>query len=78
MNKQAIAALKSVEPDPVRRVGLIFKKRSNGEHWGAIRTAFDAAVERAALSDFRFHDLWHTAASWIAMRGRPLVRLKRC
>jgi integrase len=75
LNKQAIAALVSVEPDPVRRVGLVFK-RSNGEHWGAIRTAFDAAVRRAAIPNFRFHDLRHTAASWLAMRGRPLVEIK--
>ena len=75
LNKQAIAALVSVEPDPARRVGLVFK-RSSGEHWGAIRTAFDAAVKRAALPDFRFHDLRHTAASWLAMRGRPLVEIK--
>lgn len=75
LNKQAIAALVSVEPDPVRRVGLVFK-RSSGEHWGAIRTAFDAAVRRAAIPNFRFHDLRHTAASWLAMRGRPLVEIK--
>jgi integrase len=75
LNRQAAAALTSVEPDPVRRVGIVFK-RQNGEHWGAIRTALEAAVTRAALPDFRFHDLRHTAASWMAMRGRPLIEIK--
>jgi integrase len=75
LNKQALAALVSVEPDPARRVGLVFK-RSNGEHWGAIRTAFDAALRRAAIPNFRFHDLRHTAASWLVMRGRPLAEIK--
>ncbi|HSQ92200.1 MAG TPA: site-specific integrase [Nitrospiraceae bacterium] len=74
-NKQATAALVSVEPDPARRVGLVFK-RATGEHWGAIRTAFEAAVVRAAIPNFRFHDLRHTAASWLAMRGRPLIEIK--
>ena len=37
-----------------------------------MRTAFEKAVERAGLWDFRFHDLRHTAASHLAMRGRPL------
>ena len=54
---------------------LVFK-RSNGEHWGAIRTGFDAAMKRAAIPNFRFHDLRHTAASWMAMRRRPLVEIK--
>ena len=34
--------------------------------------AFPNALERAQLGDFRFHDLRHTFASWLVMRGRPL------
>ena len=75
LNKQAVAAFASIEPDPARRVGPVFK-RSNGESWGAIRTAFEAAVKRAAIPNFRFHDLRHTATSWLAMRGRPLAEIK--
>jgi integrase len=75
LNKQAIAALMSVEPDPVQRSGRVFK-RSNGKDWGQIRTAFEAAVKRAALPDFRFHDLRHTCASHLAQRGRPLKEIQ--
>lgn len=33
------------------------------------RHAWSVAVQRARLDDFRFHDLRHTAASWLAMSG---------
>jgi integrase len=75
LNKAAIAALTGLEPDPAKREGRVFKRR-NGEDWGQIRTAFEKAVERAGLLDFRFHDLRHTAASHMAMRGRPLKEIQ--
>jgi len=75
LNATAIAALESVEPDPARREGLVFKQK-NGQAWGHIRTAFRTAVARAGLPDFRFHDLTHTCASYLAMRGRPLKEIQ--
>jgi integrase len=38
-----------------------------------IRRAWENAVERANLQDFRFHDLRHTAASYLAMNGASPV-----
>jgi len=75
LNRDALTALMSLEPDPAKRIGSVFK-RKNGEDWGQIRTAFEKAVERAGLTDFRFHDLRHTAASHLAMRGRPLKEIQ--
>jgi integrase len=75
LNKAAVAALRDIAPDPATREGSVFK-RANGEDWGQIRTAFSKAVERAGLPDFRFHDLRHTAASHLAMRGRPLKEIQ--
>jgi len=38
-----------------------------------VRYAFDAACEAAGLTDFHFHDLRHTFASWLVMKGVPLA-----
>ncbi|HSA86915.1 MAG TPA: site-specific integrase [Nitrospira sp.] len=38
-----------------------------------MRHGFDRACEAAGLTDFHFHDLRHTFASWLIMRGVPLA-----
>jgi integrase len=40
-----------------------------------IRTAWDHAAARAELHDFTFHDLRHTAASYLAMSGATLAEI---
>jgi integrase len=40
-----------------------------------IKAAWENAVKRAALHDFRFHDLRHTAASYLAMSGATLLEI---
>jgi integrase len=40
-----------------------------------IRNAFEFAVETAKIDDFRFHDLRHTAASYLAMNGATLAEI---
>jgi integrase len=40
------------------------------------RHAFEAAVVRARLDNFRFHDCRHHFASWFVMRGGSLAALK--
>ena len=51
---------------------LIFKSQRNtpiSKQKVSIREAFENAVERAGITNFRFHDLRHTAASYMAMSG---------
>ncbi|EMR9275657.1 site-specific integrase, partial [Shigella boydii] len=39
-------------------------------------TAWKAALRRAGIDDFRFHDLRHTWASWLVQAGVPLSVLQ--
>jgi len=43
--------------------------------YSSIHSLFDNAVKRAGIVDFRFHDLRHTAASYMVMRGLDLVTI---
>lgn len=44
-----------------------------GHRWDDVRHGFDRACDAAGLTDFHFHDLRHTFASWLIMRGVPLA-----
>jgi integrase len=41
----------------------------------SIREAWEHAVKRARIEDFRFHDLRHSAASYLAMNGASLAEI---
>jgi integrase len=73
MNQAVYAALSAL-PGP-KAEGLVFRK-ANGAAWGNIRTAFERALVEAKITDFRFHDLRHTYASWMVMRGRSLKEVQ--
>lgn len=40
-----------------------------------MRDAWEPAVQKAAIPDFRFHDLRHTFASYLAMNGASLLEI---
>jgi len=42
----------------------------------ANNTAWRSALSRAGITDFRWHDLRHTFASYHALNGTPLLTLK--
>ncbi len=50
-----------------RGTGLVFPT--------GIREAFESALRRAGIGNFRFHDLRHTFASYLAMSGASLSEL---
>jgi hypothetical protein len=42
-----------------------------------VEGSFEDLLERAAITDFRFHDLRHTFASWFMMNGGDLYELAK-
>lgn len=40
-----------------------------------IRTPWEVAIKQASIKDFRFHDLRHSAASYLAMNGASLAEI---
>jgi len=67
-----------VKLSKVRRIDgkLIFGIRTyKGERAISIRGAWESAVAKAGIENFRFHDLRHSAASELAMSGASLAEI---
>ena len=71
LNDAATAALKLVRRWGGRR-GRVFQSAKTGEPLENGRHWFDDAVVEAKIKNFRWHDLRHTFASRIRMKGAPL------
>jgi integrase len=53
-------------------ISLVFPN-ATGKKPLSIKDAFANSVQRAGIADFRFHDLRHTFASYLAMQGASLL-----
>jgi len=54
---------------------FIFHSPENKTKRCCIRTAWEKSINRAAIIDFRFHDLRHCTASYLAMNGASLLEI---
>ncbi len=61
-----------LEPD---KDTLLFPSPHNSNQPVSIRTAWDTAMRKAKLENFRFHDLRHSTASYLAMNGASLLEI---
>ncbi len=75
INAAVYAVLIALEPEPTRRSGFVFRTRQGGQ-WRHAKNAFTTALRRASIQGVRFHDLRHTAASHMVMRGRSLKEVQ--
>ncbi len=66
-----------IELSKVRRIDtpLVFPGKKDPLKPIDIRNMWDDAVAKAKLEDFRFHDLRHTTASYLAMNGATLAEI---
>jgi integrase len=71
LNDAALAALKTVFERRSGR-GRVFRSSKTGEALENARHWFDDAVVEANLKNFHWHDLRHTFASRLRMKGAPL------
>lgn len=64
------------ELQKVRRIDSPYLfPRKDGKKPMEIRKHWEKAVKKAKVTDFRFHDLRHTAASYLAMEGATLLEI---
>lgn len=60
-----------------RHVFVHMEGKFEGRPITDIKNAFNGAVSRAKIQNFRFHDLRHTFCSWLAIRGVPLTAIQK-
>jgi integrase len=71
LNDAAVAALRVVQARGDAK-GRVFQSEKTGEPLENGRHWFDDAVIEAGIKNFRWHDLRHTFASRLRMKGAPL------
>jgi integrase len=75
LNATAWKTLKALEESKTPESPYVFPHKSGpnaGEPVQEIKNGFHAALELAKIEDFTWHDLRHTFASWLMMRGASL------
>jgi integrase len=70
LNREALLALRGVQGTHCRWCSTY-----KGKHMERVGSGWKRALKRAQITEFRFHDLRHTWASWHVMSGTSLQEL---
>lgn len=70
----ALALIKDLAKDRASDCDLVFPGKS-GSAPVDIRTPWENALKRVGIEDFKFHDLRHSCASYLAMNGASLAEI---
>ncbi len=76
MNRETQRVLDSWGKQSTRR-GLVFPNPVNGKPLVDIKSMWKSILKDADIQDFRFHDLRHTFASKLVVKGAPLYMVQR-
>ena len=75
LNRATWSLLAMLSPDDISPETSVFLNRA-GKPYVQIDTPYRAAVAKAGVKNFRFHDLRHTFASRLVMRGVSLTAVR--
>ena len=65
-----------VEKDGQKLVPYLFHDPNTLKPYASVKRSFGTALKQAGISDFHFHDLRHTFASQLVMKGVDLTTVK--
>jgi integrase len=70
-----VEELQRLRPDPARPAEKVFKSRRRPDVAYNFDAAWEKAKKAAGVRNFRFHDLRHSCASYLAQAGAPLLQI---
>jgi integrase len=77
LSDKAITTIKGLLGQPQRPNTPYLFAKVDGRRFVDMKNGFVAACKRAGVTDFRWHDLRHTFASWFVQDGGDLYHLSR-
>ncbi len=79
LNQTALNIVIKKSEEKIRNVnGLVFASHVGTKfNPSNLRRAFDSALEKAKISDFKFHDLRHTFATRLAQKGIDIYKIAK-
>lgn len=75
LHNEALESLKTLRPKDFQEGDLVFQSFKKPGKPYEIKKTWEAALKQAKIDDFRFHDLRHSAASYLAMNGATLAEI---